>query len=377
MKKIIPGLAVLALLTLVLLFTGTGNRWFPALVSAQDPAGNDADNKVVQPIPTARATIYQTRQSFKFPGKAKAAKRAELSFQIPGQIEQLNILEGQKIKKGDLLASLDMKNHLYAARAARARFKATENNFRRASQLYNEKVISKAQFDAAQSAHDVARAELNIKEKALADSRLVAPFDGLVSRRYVEKKEHVNKGEPVLLLQDVAGIEVEVQLPEQLVALGGADILDQLNVRFDADPNVAFPAKAMELRMESSRDTRTYALVIRLPSPSDMHILPGMTATVSGIVKQQEKDLPQQVSVLVPVEAVGFDPDGSPYVWVVDPKAQKAKKQQVLIGPMHDNGIEVSKGVSADDLVATAGLYSLDETKRVRPMKKGKKGLEG
>nr|WP_319491735.1 efflux RND transporter periplasmic adaptor subunit [uncultured Desulfobacter sp.] len=374
MKKIILSLASLALLSLVLLFLGTGNRLFPARVSANDPA----KEAVGQPIPTARAISYDPKQSFTFPGKVKAAKRAELSFQIPGQIETLNILEGQKVKKGALLASIDRKNHLYAVQAARARYQASAQAFHRASQLYQDKVISKAQFDTALAAHDVARAELAIKEKALADSRLIAPFDGLVSRRYVEKKEHVNKGEPVLLLQDVSGIEVEVQLPEQLVARGGADILDQLNVRFDADPEFAFPASTIELRMESNQETRTYALVIRLPSPADMNILPGMTATVSGIVKQsEEKAMPHPSSVLVPVEAVAFDPDGTPYVWIVEPQRQKARKQQVIIGPMHDNTIEVSHGIHADDLVAIAGLHTLHETTRVRPMKQGKKGLEG
>nr|WP_320193510.1 efflux RND transporter periplasmic adaptor subunit [uncultured Desulfobacter sp.] len=373
MKKIILSLAALALLALVLFFIGIGNRLLPAQVSAKDPAKKE----VVQPIPTARAIIYDPKQTFTFPGKVKAAKKAELSFQVPGQIELLNILEGQKVEKGALLAAIDKKNHLYAARAARARYQASKQDFHRASQLYQDKVISKAQFDTALAAHDVAKAELAIKEKALADSRLTAPFDGLVAKRYVEKKEHVDQGEPVLLLQDVSGIEVEVQLPEQLVARGGTDILDRLTVRFDADPEVTFPATAMELSMESSRDTRTYALVIKLPSPADMHILPGMTATVCGIIKQPENVLGRHSTLLIPVEAVAFDPSGKPYVWVVDTKSQKARKQHVQISSMHDAGIEVSNGIHADDLVAIAGLYTLTEIQRIRPMKQGKKGLEG
>nr|WP_319393477.1 efflux RND transporter periplasmic adaptor subunit [uncultured Desulfobacter sp.] len=374
MKKIILSLAALALLSLVLFFLGSGNQLLPARVSGNNPANKE----VVQPIPTARAIRYVPKQSFTFPGKVKAARRAELSFQIPGQIEILKILEGQKVKKGALLASIDCKNNLYAVQAARARYQASEQEFQRASRLYQDKVISKARFDTTLAAHDVARAELAIKAKTLADSRLTAPFDGLVSRRYVEKKEHVNKGEPVLLLQDVSGIEVEVQLPEQLVARGGAETLDQLNVRFDADPEFAFPASTMELRMESNRETRTYALVIRLPSPAHMNILPGMTATVSGVVKPSEgKAMSRPSSVLVPVEAVAFNPDGTPYVWIVEPQRQKARKQPVITGPMHDNTIEVSSGIHEDDIVAIAGLHTLTETTRVRSMKKGKKGLEG
>lgn len=373
MKKAIIGLGAITLLVLVLFSFNSENRLIPTMVSAQDQAGKN----VVQPIPTAHAKPYLPEQSFRFPGKVKAARRAELSFQIAGQIEQMSILEGQQVKKGDLLASLDSKNHLYAVRSAKASYQASKQDFRRVSQLYKEKVMSKAQFDAAQSAHDIARAELDIKEKKLADIRLVAPFDGLVAKRYVEKKEHVNKGESVLLLQDVSGIEVEVQLPEQLVARGGIEILDQLNVRFDANPELIFPAEAMELSLESSRDTRTYALVIKLPSPADMHILPGMTATVSGVIKQSGPGTAEKDSVLVPVESVVFDTNADPYVWILDPQTQKARKRPVRIGPMHGDSIQVTKGIRAHELVATAGLRSLDEKQRVRPMKAGKEGLEG
>ncbi|CCK79082.1 efflux RND transporter periplasmic adaptor subunit [Desulfobacula toluolica] len=373
MKKTIACIVALALPAFILLFPGTEDLLLSKIISVQ----NRAEKHIVQPIPTALAKPYLNAQNFRFPGKVKAARRAELSFQIAGQIEQLNILEGQQVKKGYLLASLEHKNHLYAVRAARAGYQASKLNFQRTSKLYKENVVSKAQFDTAQSVHDIARAELDMKEKALTDTRLITPFDGLVSKRYAERKEHVNKGEPVLLLQDVSGIEVEVQLPEQLVALGGTEILDQLNVCFDANPDLTFAAEAMELRMESSNDTRTYALIIKLPSPADMHILPGMTATVSGIVKQSAKTKAKNFSVLIPVEAVVFDPNADPYVWIVDPQTQKARKQQVVIGPMHGNSIEVTKGIRSDELVATAGLHSLDEEQRVRPMKAGKKGLEG
>ncbi len=373
MKKIILSLGAVAITAFVLFFLNTGTRLFPPRVSALDQVGK----KVARPIPASRATPYRPQQDFSFPGKVKAARRAELSFQISGQIEQLNILEGRQVKKGDLLAGLDRKNYVYEVRAAKARYQALAQDFARASQLYQEKVISRARFDESQSARDVARAQLDIKEKALADTRLVAPFNGLVAKRYVEKKEHVKAGEPVLLLQDVSGIEVEVQLPEQLVAQGRADILDRLMVCFDARPDAVFPAKAMELSLESSQDTRTYALVIQLTASPDMHLLPGMTATVTGTVRPAGAKAPETNTVLVPVQAVVFDSHSRPYVWILDPQTQKAHKRPVGIGPMHGACIEVTNGLKAHELVAIAGLLSLNEAQPVRPMKAGKEGLEG
>lgn len=367
-------MGVLALLLLFVAFlVNFGSKWLPKTFSVQDKA----DEKIVRPVPTAQAIPYFPDQTFRFPGKVKAAHRAELSFQVAGQIEQLNLLEGQHVKKGEVLSQLDQKSLIYAVKAAKARFHASKQDYERASQLFQEKVISKAQFDSAKSTHEVARAELDIQEKALADTRLIAPFDGLVAKRYVETKEHIAKGKPVLLLQDISGIEVEVQLPEQLVARGGADILDQLQVRFDACPDQAFAARAMELGMESSQDTRTYALVIKLPAPADMKILPGMTATVTGLIRDSANRTTAGNAVLVPVEAVAFTPDSRAFVWIVDPDTQKAEKRIVQVGIMHGDNIEVKKGVRAKELVAVAGLNSLNEGQRVRPMKEGKKGLEG
>ncbi len=373
MKKTMSFSGAILLLPLALIVLYVWGIAAPNSFSAEDQASLE----IIRPIPTAEAVQYLPKQSFRYPGKVKAAHRAALSFQVAGQIEKLNVLEGQQVKKGEILSQLDQKSLAYAVKAARAKFLASKQDYARASELFQEKVISKAQLDSAHSAFDIARAELDIQEKFLADSRLVAPFDGLIAKRYVERKEHVAKGKPVLLLQDIAGIEVEVQLPEQLVARGGTDVIDRLQVSFDACPDQVFAASAMELSMESSKDTGTYTLVITLPSPPDRKILPGMTATVTGSIISSADDITGKHAVLVPVEAVAFTPDSQAFVWVVDAQTERAQKRRVTVGAMHDNSIELTTGVQAKELVAVAGLNSLNEKQRVRPMKAGKQGLEG
>lgn len=362
------GLALLSLLALPC-------QQITAQAADTRPEGEQLET--ARPVPTARARLYSARKSFCFPGKVRAASQTELSFQIAGKIAELEVLEGQKVREGEILATLERKNRLLAVEAARANYLATKEDFQRAKQLYQEKVVSKARFDTAQSVHDVARAKLAMKEKDLADTRLLAPFDALIAKRFVERKEHVKKGEAVVLLLGGSGLEVEVELPETLVAKGALEILDGIEISFDADPGRKFAARPLELSLSSNAETRTYTLITGLSSPAEMQILPGMTATVTGFINEQRQKEVEAGAVLVPVEAIFFSPDTTAHVWVIDPISQRATKKMVEPGPMLGDEILIVKGLAKDELVAVAGLQSINEAMPIRPMKEDKKGLEG
>lgn len=136
MKKAITFSLVMTLLVLVLLFPNTENRLLATTEFPQNPAGQD----IARHTPTAMAKPLG-----------------------------LNILEGQQVEKGEVLASLDRKSFFFAVDAANAKFQASKLDYKQALQLYQEKVISKTQLDTATSVQDITCAELDIKIKTLAD----------------------------------------------------------------------------------------------------------------------------------------------------------------------------------------------------------------
>ena len=341
----------------------------------------DRENMIppeARPVPTTIAEAMFTEKIRMFPGTAKARNRMDIAFSVEGLLVELNADEGRSVKKGEVLARIDPRDFRHAHDAADANYQRAEAEFKRATALRDRKVLSQAEYDNAKAAYDVALAELNIRAKALDDTVIVAPYDGVVAKRYVENNEHVKKQAPILALKDISEVEVVIQVPERLMAHGGIGQFADIRVKFDADGDRWFPGSVKEFSVQSDAVTRTYDVAVRLPSPSDMEILPGMTATVRIAFRTSmtNQNKGQDIS-LVPVEAVFSGSDGHAYCWRIPDQGGTPRKVKVTLGALHDRYIEVKSGLEPGYRVATAGVHSLTEKMLVRPMKDGQEGLDG
>ncbi|AFM23815.1 efflux RND transporter periplasmic adaptor subunit [Desulfomonile tiedjei] len=353
--------------------------WGGALVTRPQRGGEPSVSAtVVRPIPTFMVQPFSDSCVRSFPGKVQANRRAELAFSVPGLLETLTVREGEKIKKGAVLAELDQRDYRNALDAAKAKYLDAKRAFDRTQSLRAKEVVCQAEFDKAEAACNIAWAELRIREKALEDTVLSAPFNGVVAKRHVENHEHVQAKQPILSFQDISLIEVVIQLPERLIAHGGAEVLRSIQVHFDADGDRWFDASIREFSLQSDTVTRTFDVVVGLNPPADLAVYPGMTATVRAEVTAfpGRSQQPQRVA-LIPAEAVWADTNGESNVWVVEPNGGPPHKTRVQVGVLRDGGVEILSGLQPGQYVAVAGLRTLREDIRVRPMIAGKKGLDG
>lgn len=333
---------------------------------------------VIRPVPVAEARSLSGRALRFFPGKARANLRVELAFSVPGLVEKLNAREGRNVKQGEVLARLDRRDYLSHVEAARARFVQAEKDLARFSALRDQKVVAEVKYEAAKTAYDIALAELHLRRKALEDTVLLAPFDGLVVRRYVENHEHVQAKQPVLSFQDVSLAEVVIQVSERQIAQGGVAGLGRLEVCFDADRERWLSASICEYSAESDPITGTYDVVISLVPPPDLEVLPGMTATVRARIPDSLETSPSaQQMTRIPVEALCSGNDGHSYVWVIDPAGGNPLRREVEAVSMCEDCVQIRSGLRAGEYVAVAGLSNLRDDMRVRPMTIGAEGLDG
>jgi len=347
-------------------------------VSGTEGNQNSQITPVARPVPTAVVKEMVAEKIRMFPGTAKARNRMDIAFSVEGLLVELNAHEGRPVKKGDILARVDPRDFRNAHDAAQANYQRAEAEFKRLTALRDRKVVSQAEYDTAKATYDVAMAEMNIRKKALDDTVIVAPYDGVVAKRYVEKREHVKKQAPILALKDISEVEVVIQVPETLMARGGISQFKDIRVKFDADGERWFPGSVKEFSVQSDAVTRAYDVAVRLPSPSDMEILPGMTATVriAFSTTSTNRNAGQGVS-LVPVEAVFSGSSGNAYCWVIPEEGGTPQKVKVTLGALHDRYIQIHNGLLPGDRVATAGVHSLTEEMLARPMKEGQEGLDG
>jgi len=299
-----------------------------------------------------------------YPGRIKAVKVVELAFEVAGRIVDWNVEEGQRVKKGQILAKLDARDYQAEAEAARARVRLAEAEYRRESKLFASGSGTQRDLDVATRSRDVSRAELRIAEKALEDTRLRAIFDGVIARKLVTDFRNVEAREPVLLLQDESVMEVVVDVPERDLAGGRNDLnIDEWNerakpvVQLSALPGSEFPVRLTELATAADPNTRTFRATFSMEKPKGISVLAGMTAKL--MITGYSVTGPD--AVLVPLGAVVADTQAEPFVWLVDEESMTVSKQPVAAGAITGDRITITEGLDGGEAIALSGVHLLTD----------------
>ncbi len=374
--------ALVIALTIVVAAIGGASCFFKAGDNASNrKQGSESTaprSHVVRPIPTSVVQPLPKLITREFPAKVRANKRVQLAFCVAGQLIELDAPEGRRVHQGEIVARLDPRDYRNARDVAKAKYDDAKQSFERIESLYKHDAVPAAEYDRSKAAFDMAVAELRIRQKALDDTILSAPFDGVVATRFVENHEHIRDKQPIVSIQDISRVEVMVQVPERLIARGGADSLQNITVQLDVDGGRRFEAAVRELSTEADPVTRTYKLVLAMKPPEDIKVFPGMTAMVRAEVSRRKPvDGWTPTHTLIPYAAVVNGEDGKSYVWLIDEKAAVPRRVPVVMGEPRGDGIEIRSGLRPGQRIAVAGVHSLSETMLVRPMRTGGEGLDG
>lgn len=284
-----------------------------------------------------------------------------------------------------------------AVRAAEARLANAKLDLDRATRLFQSNTIPRAEFDRNETSYRVASEDLQaareVLEKGtigreedidarqaevrslearvveaqlqLADSTLEAPYDGVIARRFVEEQQNIRAKESVVRFQDAQEIEILVDVPEAVMAreIRTADIL-QLVAELSAAPGREFPVYIKEVAQQSDPATQTFQVRVAMPAPTDLNVLPGMTATVT--VSYRRANILDH-RILVPVSAVMQESAGSQVAWVIGAD-QTVTRRPVKLGQAEGSEVEIMEGLQPGDRIAVAGVNFLREGMKVRDL---------
>ncbi|HEB69951.1 MAG TPA: efflux RND transporter periplasmic adaptor subunit [Desulfobulbus sp.] len=329
--------------------------------------------EVVRPVKIMTVRSGAASFSHGFPGTVRASRRSELSFKVSGPLVALPVEEGQHVKKGELIAQIQKRDFQTALDEARARNLEAEKQFRRYKELYAKKQVSQADYDRYRAARDVARAQLEDARNRLKDTSLSAPFDGIISKRFVENFQKVQANEPIVNLQDITRIEILVNVPELLMAELRSEKKIRIDASFETIPGKAFPLTVKEFSTQADPATQTYQVVTVMDQPSEANILPGMTVMVKAHVDPGADDAAR--TILIPAIAVVDAPGNQPYVWLLDKEKSTVHKVNVTIGRLEGSkNIFIKDGLKDGDIVIIAGITQLEEGMKVRPWEKQREG---
>ena len=161
--------------------------------------------------------IEQYETSRLLPGKLAPKRRSTLGFEAQGLVKVIVVDIGDRVSKGDLLAELVDSEALALANEAKANLSMTQKAFVRAKSLNSEKLLSEQDLEAAELRYLVAKAQHDRSLARLRQTKIIAPYDGIIQSRLLDEGSIVNAGIPVLEILDSESVEAKVALPKSLM----------------------------------------------------------------------------------------------------------------------------------------------------------------
>ncbi len=289
-------------------------------------------------------------------GCIQAIEGVMLKSEQGGRIVKIEARDNATVKKGDVLVSLDDALEQAALSEAKSHWVACHNNWNRAKALYQEKTISKQQYEEIESQYQALVFKIEGLEANIARRTIVAPFDGIIGLHTLSLGQYLSPHESVFRLDNIQVMRIQFSISQK-------DYLDiqvglPLEAQFEAYPNQSFSGKimAMDSTISDNGMLRVHAVI---PNSSEQ-LKPGMFAKV------KIKLPPKPNQFMIPLHAITFNLYGES-VYVIEEKLDTKKEttylsvrnQIIKTDGFDDQWVRVIKGLNAGDEFVHSGHMKL------------------
>ncbi|MHB8170318.1 MAG: efflux RND transporter periplasmic adaptor subunit [Thermincolia bacterium] len=339
------------------------------------------------PVKVAKVSEVNLSNEITISGKIAAGMEVAVVPKVGGKVTQVAVNVGQRVKKGQVLVSLDGADMVAQIKAAQAglqvslasqkqaaiRYQEAKDNLGRTEALFKGGAVSQVQYDAAKNAFDIAasnydpnkggtlsdaqikqsQANIDAMEANYANMVITAPIDGVVASRNVEPGEMAAPGAPVVNLVNTSEMVVEGSLAESEVNLMKSG--QEVKVLVKAVGDEAFTGKVESISPSIDARTKAYPIKIKIKNP-DEKLKSGMFAEIKLVTEARTG------VVAVPKEAV-IERGTRKVVFVV--KGDKVSENEVTVGIANDKLVEITKGIGNGDQVVIAGQQNLADKAKV------------
>lgn len=314
------------------------------------------------PVNVAEVIERKVQQWQEYSGRLVAVDRAEIRPQVSGLIESIHFDEGQRVKKGDLLFTIDQRPYKTALDAAQARYTLANTELVRAKTLVVQKVVSQREYDQRKNAADVAKAELTRAQLDYDYTLIKAPVSGRVSRAEITVGNLVDASNPPVLTTVVTDQPIyadfdmdEITFLQYLQTIGtDAGKLKDIPVRLTLAGSSGKPCKGRMQSFDNQLDTGTGTIRARaIFKNKDGTLIPGLFVRVQlGHAKDFN-------AFLVTDRAIGTD-QNKKFVLVVG-KDNKVEYREVELGGLADGLRIIREGLHPGEKIIVNG------TQRAQP----------
>jgi membrane fusion protein, multidrug efflux system len=358
MKKQIASALMIAAALVLLPFLWGCTRGTAAADTPKEPP------REVQIVHPFRGEIARTVKLPAF--RILAAQEATLYAKVPGYLKTLAVDKGDSVTAGQLLAEIEVPELLADETQLKAETTVARTNYDRlvvARQKAPDLIVPQTEDDL-RGKWEIAQAKLQRTQTLLQYARIVAPFSGTITARFVDPGAFIPaatagstpQSAALLTLMDFSRVRVQVSVPEMEAPFIKNGLPAQVTVA--ELPGKVFQGSVTRFAYALDETTKTMLTEIELPNPTG-ELRPGMYAGVQLEVERKPNAL------LLPVQAVLVEKAGASVFTVAD---GKAKKTPVQTGFNDGTNVEITSGINPDQTVINLGKQTLNDGQPVKPV---------
>lgn len=326
----------------------------------------------IRPIKSMTVSEQAEGQTLKFYGIAAAVDSSDLSFLVDGQVVSVDVDIGDRVKKGQLIATLDPEPYQLEVEASQAELKKardraseSKSKYDRQKRIYEQGAgvqshldIAEYNLKAAESAINFQVARLNQSKRNLRKTKLLSPYNGSIAWRSVQPNEEVKVGQKVFEINASGDMEVQLTIPENII--DSLHIDDTVTISFPTLPGESTKGRISFLG-SAAVQANAFPTKVVMVEPNKK-VKPGMSAGVSFIIKDEN----WQAGYMIPLQAILAAPGvNQGYVFVFDSETSMVKKTPIRFRGAEREKPLVIDGLSVGDIIAVAGVSFLADGMKV------------
>lgn len=316
-----------------------------------------SNRKVTEKEPVNVGVITVTPMSSQYyniyVGEINASGSAIISTNHSGILEAINVEQGTRVKRGDVLAEVLSKNVLATYEISHATLRQAEDGYERVKKVHESGTVADVKLVEIETQLAKARAAAKSSEESLEECRIKAPFDGTVSDVLVEQGIQVNPGTAILKLVDLSTIEVSIPVPEGEIGkirIGQKALIDvpALNIE-------GIEAHVKLKGVTAASPSHTYRCTL-VPEKKQTDLYPGM------VCKVRLSEVSDSLRIRIPASSVEMDSNGK-FVWVVNDGV--VGRKYVTVDGYQEQGVVISSGLEPGDKVIVKGAAKVSTGMKV------------
>ncbi|MEP0094675.1 efflux RND transporter periplasmic adaptor subunit [Parasphingorhabdus sp.] len=315
-----------------------------------------------EPIPAVVTTVQpiSANEIINAAGTVRLRRETSLGFTTSGKVASVRYDEGDRVKRGAVLAALD--NSIVAANlnAARAERDRAESEYDRIQKLFKDGWVTKSQLEQSEAAARAARARIESTEFASRTSHIHAPSNGILLTRNIDVGQIVGAGTTALVLGEIdKGFVLRVPMTDSDAARLTVGMPAKVSLSAVSDTFL----EAVVSEKDGRADERTGAFEVSFLLPGSDQLRSGQLGTVEVQVAREASS-----SFAIPANAIFGVRTGEGLVFVVDDK-NRVRHRSVTLGNLTDNNLEILAGLSEGEVIVMRGIEKLRDGDLIKPLR--------